>query len=103
MAKKSDELGNMVNDCLIIPYIEEIIKISDNEYKLPFEKKYPLLFYELMFEKFMYSFNKPRIKNKALTGWFINSRKDNWKPYTFSKNCILKQKNNNYMIIYFNS
>lgn len=103
MAKKSDELGNMVNDCLIIPYMEEIIKISDNEYKLPFKTKYPQLFYELMFEKFMYSFNKPRIKNKALTGWFINSRKDNWKPYTFSKNCVLKQTDNNYMIIYFNS
>ena len=102
MATKSRELGQMVITCLIEPYIKRIVKISENELQLPFEPTYPLIFYEIMFEKVMYANNQPKIKNKTLTSWYnyvINTPK--WKSYTMGKNCNISFNPEEQMLLAF--
>lgn len=101
MAKKSRDVGDMIARCLIEPYMNKIEYISETKIRLPYDKTYPLIFYEIMFEKLMYSIGKSKIRNKTLASWHNYTTKiDNWKPYSFSKNCKIVLDNNDYMLLY---
>ena len=103
MAKKSEELGILVNDYIINPYLDKIIKINENTYSFPYITKYPFVFYEIVFEKFMYSKDKQKIKTKALKSWYeIIKRNKEWKSFTFNPNCKIYVKDENTLFLEIN-
>jgi len=105
-AKKCKEMGQIL-DCLLIPYMGKIEQMNENEFRFPFEIDYPFVFYESMFEKFMYSHRKPKIRNKSLEAWYhhaFNSNGKIWKSITLSKICqIILEDNKQTMKIKFTS
>lgn len=90
MSSKIEMMNNMLLKYLINPYLDQIEKVSSTEYSLPFEEIYPYTFYEIMFEKFIYSIGIQKISNKSLRGWYdvINKKKD-WKKYILNKKILL--------------
>ena len=102
MAKKSKDIGDMINIYLIEPYMKKIEYITETKIRLPYDKTYPLIFYELMFEKLMYSIGKSKIRYKTLVSWYSYATNiSNWKPYSVSKNCKIKLDNREYMFLIF--
>ena len=92
LSKRSSELGDLVFKSLIDPYLSKITQSDDDgSYCLQFIKEYPVLFYELMFEKFMHSIKKKKISKKAIESWYFHTTNNvNWKPYTLSKNITVQ-------------
>ena len=101
MATKSRDIGDMINICLIEPYLKKIEYITETKIKLPYDKTYPLIFYEIVFEKLMYSFNKSKIRNKTLASWYnYATNTTNWKPYSLNKNSKIMIDNSNHNFMY---
>jgi tRNA(Ile)-lysidine synthetase-like protein len=100
-ANKSKELGEMIQICLIEPYLKKTIKISDNSIIMPFEKTYPISFYEIIFEKIMHSLNKSKIRNKTIKSWYnYISYTSNWKKYSLGKTYSIKLDSNPSLMIF---
>jgi len=100
-AQKSRELGDMIDVCLITPYMSSIEYISKTQIRLPYKNTYPLIFYEIVFERLMYSHHKSKIRTKTVGAWYkyaINNV--NWKPYSICKDCQLILDNNDNKFMY---
>ena len=96
MSRKSSEIGNLIQECIITPYLDKV-KYMDKQIRLPYEKSYPYIFYEIIFEKIMYSIEQPKIRNKTLQSWhnYITSVKgEEQKSYTVRQNCRLLLNDN---------
>ncbi len=91
LSERSLELGDLVYKSLVDPYISNIIQNEGSSYSLAFIRDYPVLFYELMFEKFMHSIGKKKISKKSIESWHFHITKHKkWSPYTLSKNITVK-------------
>ncbi len=101
IAKKTREIGDMINECLIEPYMNKII-YNNNIVLLPYNNNYPRIFYEIMFEKLMYKLKKKKFSNKSISSWFNHTRKgNNWGTYMLKKDCKITLENINTIKIVF--
>ena len=93
MAERSNEFGELIYRALIDPYLKNIKLNSDSVYELEYMRDYPKIFYELVFEKFMFSIRRSKISKKAINSWYEHTKlHQNWRPYTLSKHCKIKQQ-----------
>lgn len=91
MANTSREIGELINNLILNPYMKTVTKIEENQYKFKIDKDYPCIFFKLFFEKLLYSLDKNKIKDKAIESWFYyKESKPNWNRYILGKNYIIE-------------
>ena len=105
IAKKTREIGDMVEKCLVQPYLNKIEYLYKDtiEIKMPLEE-YPMIFYEIVFEKLLYKMNMKKCSHKSLEGWYhhvFKNKKSN--TYTLTKNISITTDKNQFIIMKLNS
>jgi tRNA(Ile)-lysidine synthetase-like protein len=89
MAERSTQIGSLVEECLIRPYIEKVVEVDDaggegdgngtgdeevpmgkKEFIMPIYYDRPVIFYELVFERICHSNGVSRMSNKSIHHWY---------------------------------
>lgn len=78
MAEHSRQVNEMIQTSLIEPYISTIRCIKKGSYMIPLYK-YPVIFYEMVFEKIFHSLGVSKPKQKAVKVWYTNMIMDSKK------------------------
>jgi tRNA(Ile)-lysidine synthetase-like protein len=70
MAEKSRQINQLLQTTLINPYWKRIENIKESTFMIPLEYDYPLVFYEMIFERLFHSLGIPRPKQKSISHWY---------------------------------